>query len=349
MKNLFKSVSLFLFLMGLISQPLLSSHTNSYVVSKIIANTSSFGAFTIDPNLVNPWGLTFDNLGDPIVSDNGTDLSTSYTPLGGIIGAPVNVAGGPTGIVHSNSCCEFHIGSTSVPAQLIFATESGTILAWSPFLNSNTAVVVVDRSGVGAVYKGLAKVEVDHEHFLFATDFHNGQIDMFDSNFNLIKSFTDPTIPAGFAPFNVVYLDDKLYITFAKQLSPQNHDDQAGPGNGFVDVFTETGYFIKRLISNGALNSPWGVTIAPHHFGAFSKALLVGNFGDGHINAFDRRSGAFLGTLNDTSGNPIFIDGLWAIAFDKCDPRHEDKHTLFFSSGPNGESNGLLGSIRHRH
>src|SRR5262249_31928336 len=152
--------------------------------------------------------------------------------------------------------------STIFPAEFLFATEEGTILAFNESFDPNNAIVVVDRSSFNSVYKGLAIAKSNEELFLFATDFHNGFIDVFDSSFNYITSFTDLQIPSGFAPFNVRWIHGKLYVTYAKQLAPDNHDDQAGPGNGFIDIFDTNGTFEKRLVSNGALNSPWGLAIA---------------------------------------------------------------------------------------
>jgi len=218
------------------------------------------------------------------------------------------------------------------------------ILGYNNAVNPNSAVVAVDNSQMGAVYKGLEIVKncccggCCGELFLFATDFRNGRIDVFDSQFNYLNSITVYNIPPGYAPFNVRKLDCLIYVTYAKQLPPDNQDDDPGPGRGFVDVFTETGLHVKRLISQGQLNSPWGLAIAPETFGQFAGALLVGNFGDGLINAYDRCTGDFLGSLTHPDGTLIKIPGLWSLDFD-CYGH------LYFTSGPNNETGGLVGNI----
>ena len=187
---------------------------------------------------------------------------------------------------------------------------------------------------------------------LFATDFHNGKVDMFDSSFHWVGSFTDATVDAGFAPFNVQNIGGWLFVTFAKQLGPENEDDEAGPGNGFVDIFRPDGHLVRRFASHGMLNSPWGLAVATRSFGKFRDALLVGNFGDGRINAYNLRTGAFLGQLSDPHGGPIQIEGLWALGFGRDsdwgrDDDNDDvpNNALYFTSGPADESHGLLGVI----
>lgn len=321
-------------------QPLLakSEHSNKYTVTNLVTNTRS--STHQDPRLVNPWGLSISEDGDLIVADNGTSLVTSYKDNGSIHTFTLNAPSSPTGIVHNDSKCHFVIPATQYPAKLLLATENGTILAYNRNVDPNNAVVVADRSSFGSVYKGLT-ISKCHEHaFLYVADFFNAKIDVFDSSFNYVTSFADANIPNGFAPFNIQTIHKKLYITFAKQLAPNNQDDQAGLGNGFVDIFNNDGTFLKRLISNGLLNSPWGLTLAKDKFGKFSHALLVGNFGDGKINAYHSHSGAFLGQLKDEFGDSILIDGLWSLKFG------ESKSHLYFTSGPNSEANGLVGVIQ---
>ena len=341
-----KYLHLFTLLLVLVLQPVFGhNHSNKYIVSNLVANTNS--APNQDPLLVNPWGLAIGRNGDFFVADNGTNLITSYTAKGSIDKIVVNALSSPTGLVYNDYKHHFKMLNTKHSAKLILSTENGTILAFNHKVDPHNAFVVADRSAFGTVYKGLVIANNQDHYFIYAADFFNAKIDVFDANFNYVFSFTDPTIPTGFAPFNIQEIDKKLYVTYAKQKGPSNHDDQSGPGNGFVDVFNLDGSFSKRLISNGVLNSPWGLALVPHDFGAFSQALLVGNFGDGIINAFNAETGAFLGHLNDENGNPIVIDGLWALQFKPYDLR------LYFSSGPNDESNGLAGVIllapNHHH
>jgi uncharacterized protein (TIGR03118 family) len=229
----------------------------------------------------------------------------------------------------------------------MFATEDGTIAAWS---GGNAATLPVDNSAAGSVYKGLALATNGANSFLYATDFHNGSVDVYDSTFTkvtLTGNFTDPNLPAGFAPFGIRAFGGQLYVTYAKQ-DAAKHDDVAGPGNGFVDVFNTDGTFVKRLVAAGILNSPWGMALAPGSFGKFSNDLLVGNFGDGTINAFDPITGAQLGTLDGTNGMPLINLGLWGIAFGNG-AQGTRTSTLYFTAGIPGpgqiEDHGLFGAI----
>ena len=301
-----------------------------------------------DPNLVNPWGIAFSGTSPIWVADNGTGLSTVYNGAGQPfpIATPIVVtvpppSGGtppsaPTGIVFTNT----GFGGS----HFIFATEDGTISAWT---SGSNAVREADNSGSGAVYKGLARVGTT----LYAANFNSGNIDVFDTNFASTTApggFTDPNLPAGYAPFDIQNINGLLYVTYAKQ-DADKKDDVAGPGNGFVDIFDANGVLQKRLISNGPLNSPWGLAIAPAVFGAFGNDLLVGNFGDGTINAFDPVSGNFLGALTDASNNPIVIDGLWGLAFGNG-ANGASTNALYFTAGIPGpdqiEDHGLFGDIQ---
>jgi len=198
------------------------------------------------------------------------------------------------------------------------------------------------RPDHGAVYKGLALVSTPAGKFLYATNFRFGTIEVFDSNFHLVNSFTDPTVPAGFAPFGIHNIGGNLYVTFAKQ-DAAKQDDDVGPGNGFVDVFAPNGHLLQRLASQGRLNSPWAVTLAPPTFGAVGGDILVGNFGDGRINAFDPTTGQFLGQLRN-HGGPITISGLWGLRF-PAGSLNVTPNALYFTAGPNDEADGLLGDI----
>lgn len=309
-----------------------------------------------DPNLVNPWGMSFAP-GRPFwISDNGTGLSTLYTASGGIIAAPVvtipappgsplGTVASPTGQVYSGaSGVTLPGGAASV---FTFATENGTLSGWNPAIG-NTALLAVDNSakGLGSVYKGLALVSGPSQTLLYAADFRNGAVDVFDNHFKPVNlgsaAFTDPTLPSGYAPFNVAQQGTKLLVSYALQ-NGEKKDDVGGAGHGFVDEFNFDGTLSKRLISGGALNSPWGMTLAPSSFGVYGGDLLVGNFGNGMINAFDPGTGAFKGMLKDSHGNPIMINGLWGLTFRPDIAGANGK--LFFTAGINDEANGLFGSV----
>ncbi len=263
--------------------------------------------------------------------------------------------GAPTGQAFNTfdpSSPDFVISKNGVsgPAFFLFATEDGTIAGWNPNVDNAHAVIAVDNStetdaagDVGANYKGLALVTTPSGKFIYATSFRFGRVDVFDSRFDLVHSFTDPTIPAGFAPFGIHNIGGRLYVTFAKQ-GPGKADDDARPGNGFVDVFAPNGDLLQRLISRGRLDSPWAVTLAPPSFGAFGGDILVGNFGNGHINAYEPTSGAFQGELSGPGGGPITIDGLWGLRFAPTTPA-AGSNSLFFTAGLNHEADGLFGTI----
>jgi uncharacterized protein (TIGR03118 family) len=239
----------------------------------------------------------------------------------------------------------------SAPANSIFATEDGTIAAWNEQVDQRHALLEVDNSGTGAVYKALTLGTNSQGTFIFATNFHNGTVDVFNSQFqqvHLAGGFVDPNIPAGFAPFGIKNINGTIFVTYAKQLAPDNHDDQAGPGNGYIDEFDTNGNLLERFASQGPLNSPHGMALAPADFGAFSNALLVGNFGDGRINAFDLKTGKFLGQLSDAAGHPIANVGIWGMTFGNG-PGGTKKNTLYFAAGINGEADGLVASISLAH
>jgi uncharacterized protein (TIGR03118 family) len=295
-----------------------------------------------DRDLVNAWGLSSAPGGPLWVANNGTGTSTIYDPatfaklpLTVTINAP-NGAAAPTGMVFAPDPTSFMVthGGKTGHSVFLFDTENGTIAGWSPSVNLTHAYTVFNGAGKGDVFKGLALDETtDH---LFAADFAHNQIDMFDKAFNELQSFTDPTL-TGYAPFNVQVLNGKLYVAFAKTQTG-SLDEQHGAGFGFVDVFDLSGGGFTRLVSHGALNAPWGLAIAPASFGALAGALLVGNFGDGTIDAYDPTTGAFLGKVTRPGGAPVTIDGLWAL-------RQGADGELVFSSGPQDESHGLVGAI----
>lgn len=316
-----------------------------YLVTKLDADTTGLGAAAVDSSLKNPWGVAFSPTGTLWVSNNHSGTSTLYDTAGVkrslVVAIPTSgsaTGGAPTGVVY-NPTSGFVIPSAG-KAVFIFAGEDGVISAWNT--TTGNARVVADRSTNGAVYKGLALAASGAASFLFATDFKQNGVDVFDSTFAFVKSFTDSTVPAGYAPFGIQTIGAQLYVTFAKQLGPDNQDDEPGPGNGYVDVFDPDGTMVRRLVSRGALDSPWGVALAPAGFGGFSNDLLIGNFGDGRIDAYNPATGGFVDALRDASGTPIVIDGLWGLTFSPI----ADSTTLFYTAGPNGEAHGLLGTLK---
>ena len=311
----------------------------------------------LDPNLVNPWGIASSNTSPFWLSDNGTGLSTLYNGNGGLIALKVSVPpppgssdnGAPTGIAF-NPTTAFNV-APGQPASFIFATEQGTISGWNSAVNATRAVPMIDRSATGAVYKGLTMSTRSTGPLLYAANFNSGKIDVFDGNLapvNLPNAFLDPSIPAGFAPFNIQDLGGMLYVVYARQ-DAARHDDVAGRGNGYVNVFDLNGLLLQRLVAGGALNSPWGLAIAPPNFGEFAGALLVGNFGDGAINVYNPATGAPMGSLSDSKGAPIRIPGLWGLRTGNGGSGG-DSNALYFAAGIAGpdaiESHGLFGSIQ---
>ncbi|HEY7135682.1 MAG TPA: TIGR03118 family protein [Acidimicrobiia bacterium] len=327
-------------------------HDDGYRQTNLISDQAGM-AKVQDPNLVNPWGIASGvTMNGPTpfwVSDNGTDQTSIYA--GAVHGSPimqprppVSIPGGePTGQVFNDTgAFKVTSGGKSDTALFIFAAESGMITGWSPNVDANHAVV--GASTPNAVYKGIALVHTDDGPRLLATNFHAGTVDVFDSNFMPVTGknmFVDHHLPAGYAPFNVAVIGRRVFVTYAKQ-DADAHDDVAGPGHGFIDVYTSEGRFVERFASRGVLDSPWGLVVAPESFGRFGGALLVGNFGNGRINAFDRH-GDFLGTLRDGHGMPIAIDGLWGLRFGNG--TFSTPGTLVFTAGPDGEMHGLLGTL----
>ncbi len=317
----------------------------------LVSDVDRFAPRT-DPNLVNAWGLAITPANLVWVANAGTGVSTVYYPDGRPaptpshpliveIPSPSEEASEPTGLVR-NPTRDFVVtkGHRSGPSVFLFATEDGTIAGWNPEVDLTHAIQAVDNSGSEANYKGIALGRNPSGNVLFATNFHEGVVDMFDGQFHQVGSFTDPTVPDRYAPFGIRNIGGLLFVTFARQ-APDREDDDPGAGHGFVDVFDTTGHMLRRLVSHGALNSPWGLVVAPDDLGRFGRALLVGNFGDGRINAFDRRTGDFMGPLRDERGNPIAIDGLWGLNF----LGREDVQALYFTAGPRDERHGLLGRL----
>ncbi|HTK78561.1 MAG TPA: TIGR03118 family protein [Gemmataceae bacterium] len=343
-----------------------SATTGSYSQSNLVTDNptvlASLGfapAAHTDAHLKNPWGIAFPATGPFWISDNAAGVSTLYDGAGNaqtlVVTIPASANAGatspapPTGVVFNGSATDFNVAGANTPARFIFATEDGTIAAWN---SGTTAVLKVNNANftTGPVYKGLAIGNNGTSSFLYATNFREGTIDVFDTNFAKVTlgsggfgTFTDPTIPAGFAPFGIENIGGKLFVTYAKQ-DPDKKDDVAGAGNGFVDMYDLNGNFLQRLISQGALNSPWGLALAPATFGTFANDLLVGNFGNGLINAFNPTTGALAGQLSDAQNRPVSIDGLWALKFGN-NGTAGGAGTLFFTAGINDEADGLFGRL----
>jgi uncharacterized protein (TIGR03118 family) len=353
---------------------------NRYVVTNLTSDLPGIAPNT-DSVLQNAWGVAFTPGASPFwIADNATGCSTLYdgsgvpqpqsAPLrvklplpGGSVPAtacqpvdpnnpPKPTPAAPTGLVW-NPTATFLVPKTTLPATFIWDTEDGTISAWTGGLTPNDQAVLAVDNSPGAVYKGLAFGTNVHGVFLFATNFRAGTIDVFApaptgadrfrpaTSTEIEGDFTDPNMPDGFAPFGIQNINGDLFVTYALQ-NEFKHDDVAGAGNGLVDIFDANGHLLQRFASGGALNSPWGVVRASFTFGQFSGDILVGNFGDGKIHAFDSR-GKFLGALKDDDGKPIAIDGLWTLTLGGG--RNSNSDTLYFTAGPNSESDGLFGTI----
>jgi uncharacterized protein (TIGR03118 family) len=311
-----------------------------YTQTNIVSNSSATPASFTDPNLVNPWG-DVSNGGSPFwVSDQGTGLSTLYsTPPGTPRSLVVSIPGGnPTGIVANTA--GFNVNGS--PAAFIFATLGGTIAGWNGTPTLTNAVT--EATVPGAVFTGLA--QNSSGTFLYASDFGNGKIDVFNSTYTQVSlsgSFTDPNLPAGYSPYNIQLVNGRLYAEYAPIGS--NGLPVVGLGNGVVDVFDTNGNFMQRLISNGQLNVPWGIALAPSSFGQFGGDLLVGNFGNGWINAFNPTTGAFVGTLDLANGNPFAEPALWSLDFG-IGGNGGTPGVLYFTSGLTlSQTGGLLGSL----
>ena len=352
-----------------------------YLQTNLISDIPGVAAVT-DPNLLNPWGLAFFPGASPFwINENNAGFSALYfadavqfpgLPMVTIPPpAPSTSNGTPTGIV-----ANFFVGSGAFPiipsgsndnfgpSLFIFDAEDGTIEAWNaaPFVtpglpDPTTAAIVVDNSAgggpAGAVYKGLALgMNTANGPLLYATNFRTGNVDVFDRNFKsptppLSGSFIDPKLQHGYAPFGIQNIDNQIWVTYAKQ-DKAKHDPVNKPAHGFVDVFDTDGNLIQRFAQHGHLDSPWGLAMAPATFGKFANDILVGNFGDGVINAFDPKTGHWLGMVSGPDGRPLVNDGLWALTFGGAldsTGTPSPTGTLFFSAGLNDEQDGLFGSI----
>jgi len=323
-----------------------AAQSTGYQQSNLVSDTAGNAAHT-DPLLINPWGIAFIPGQELWIAANNSGFSQQYDASGNPA-APASVkvpppagsmaAATPTGVVYN---------ATSVfsPAIFIFATEDGTISTWYPPNNGN-AVLALDHSTSGAVYKGLAILQPSSTApFLAVANFNSGLVETYTSGFVALAppgSFTDPSLPAGYAPFNIEPIGGQVFVTYGLQNSAK-HDPVPGAGNGIVDVFNPDGTFVKRFASNGVLNAPWGVVQASPTFGPFSNDILIGNFGDGTINAFDPTTGNSLGQIKDVNGAPIVNGSLWALVFGAGGTG--DPNTLYFTAGLTNEQHGLFGSI----
>ena len=316
------------------------ARADSYSWTNFQSDIPGVAAHT-DSNLVNPWGMTASSGGTIWVSDNGAGVSTLYHQDGTAVSLVVAIApssknkkgANPTGVVfNSTSFFKVTKNGNSQPSRFIFVAEDGSISGWNPSLDGTHSILAVDNFTAQAVYKGATLGVANGHNFLYVTNFHSGHVETYNENFQQVNpnAFADPNLPAGYAPFGIQNLNGQIYVTYAKQ-NAQKHDDVHGPGNGFVDVFDTSGNLIKRLISNGNLNSPWGLALVE------GDKLWVGNFGDGKINNYDPTTGAFLDTLHTADGTPLAFDGLWALL-----PLGDG---VYFTAGLVGEAHGLFGKI----
>ncbi len=339
----------------------------AFTVTSLVADTAGTAALTTDAHLVNPWGIAFGPTTAIWVADNRNATATQYdgngkaqptaTPL--VVNLAPSAAGAafnPTGIVF-NASSDFVVGATAPGAShFIFAGEGGMIAGWSPGVDRTHAITAFTAAD-GAVYKGLAIANNGAGNFLYATDFHGGKVDVFDTHFTKQASsatafaFVDPALPAGYAPFGIQALNTgtagatQIYVTYAQQNGTDNHDQTNGAGLGLVDIFDTNGVLVSHLVATGGLlNAPWGVALAPADFGTLSNTVLIGNFGDGKINAFAIGSGAFVGAVADSHGTAFAQPGLWGIAFGN-DAGNQPHNTLFFSAGVNDQAHGEFGRI----
>jgi uncharacterized protein (TIGR03118 family) len=331
-----------------LSLPWASVEATLYQEHNLVSDIPLLADF-VDPNLVNPWGIASTATSPFWISDNGTGVSTLYRGTGQPVPLVVTIpslsggSGSPTGVVFNTNSANSDLFNHDI---FLFVSEDGTISGWKGGTTAETLVL----GDPANVYKGTTEATIGTNTYLYAANFRNGTIDVLKGTSgapDLTGSFTDPGLPSGYAPFNIQNIGGKLYVTYAVQ-DPAKHDDVAAPGNGIVDVYDTNGNFLQRLISNGPLDSPWGMAIAPTGFGDFSNDLLIGNFGDGLINAFDPVTGSFIGTLHDGTGN-LTIEGLWGLRFGNSGIGF-DPGSLYFTAGIPGdgsvEDHGLFGRIQ---
>lgn len=329
----------------------LAQHYKRTDLTADVASTSPTAPNT-DGRLVNPWGMSRGSGSPWWISDNGSGQSTLYTGVGAALAHPDvfislpsgQPGGSPTGTVFNYpGAFELTPGN---PAFFLFATEDGTISGWNPKVDPNNVVVKVNRSAK-AIYKGLAIATTARGPRLYASNFQSGEVEVFDGSFHRVRvddGFLDEDLPPNYAPFGIQNVGGNIVVTFAHR-DPGSKDQDHGPGLGYVDVFDLAGRLVLRLQHGPFLNAPWGIALAPGDFGPFSHRLLIGNFGDGAIHAFNAVTGRFEGTMLDPSGNALSIAGLWSLSFGGNTANNGLATELFFTAGPNDESNGILGKI----
>jgi len=320
----------------------------NYVANTLVSDNTATQALHHDTHLVNAWGLAFNPQGYSWVANAGTGTSTLYDGTGVPQSLVVTLnQGDPSGIVFNGST-DFSITENGVSgaAPFVFATLQGQISAWAPTVDGTHSFTIVDNSTSGAVYTGLAINTGTGGDMLYAANFTKGKVDVFSGSFSPVTTaggFTDPTLPAGYAPFGIQQIGGKVYVAYA-QPDPVTHE-KVGAGLGLVDVFDLQGNLMQHLVgTGGALNAPWGLAMAPANFGKFSNMLLVGNFGDGKINVYDPATGAMVGTVSNNDGSAIVVPGLWALQFGN-DLHSQPTNTLFYTAGPGDEQHGLYGRI----
>jgi uncharacterized protein (TIGR03118 family) len=324
---------------GIIARPAAAQ----YKVTNLVSSQPGKAKFQ-DPDLINAWGIAYAPAGPICVTDTGSGLATLYDAQGVKQPRVITVLavskrhGTPTGIVY-NGTADFHVsqGGHSAPAKFIFNTIDGTISGWNPNVNSKTAIIVVDNSSSGASYTGLAIGVKQGANFIYAADHKNNKVDVYDGSFHRVKSFTDPNLPSGSAPFNVQPINGRLFVAFT--------NPRVG---GAVDIFDMGGKLIKTFTSGSELKGPWGLARAPKNFGPASNTILVGNLNDGRINAFNATTGQLIGPLTNPSGKIITESGLWAITFGGGTLLNGRTNQLFFAAGPNNEKDGLFGAITYK-
>ena len=325
--------------------PLRASTNNAYVL-RALTSDGSVAAPLKDASLVNPWGLVAGPTTPWWTANNGTNTSTLYGGDGSKRPLTVTVDGGATGTVFNASATQFLLPGGAA-ARFIFASEDGKIRGWAA---GTAAAVTADASARGAIYKGLAVAALaDGSQRLYATDFHNGRVDVYDAGWQPVAlpgAFRDPKLPKGLAPFGIQAVGSRIFVTYAKQDAAKK-DDVAAPGQGWFAVYDVDGKLLSRVGPKGPLNAPWGIALAPANWGKFGGDLLVGNFGDGRISVYSERSNgkwAYLANLRNGAAQPLEIDGLWALEFGNGSAAGP-ADTLYFTAGPNQEKAGILGSI----
>ncbi len=334
------------------------TEATGYKQTNLISDIAGLARYR-ERTLVNPWGMASGPVGPYWIANQGTDTLTSITrneipghDADGRVRVavparqPVTGDSGPTGIVYSGTP-DFIVtaGGTSAAAELIIVTLDGRVMGWSSVVDPNTTFVLADNSASGAEYTGVAVASSKRGDVIALANFGAGTLDILDSNFELAASVTDPALPAGFSPFNVQNIGGQLFVTFAKR--GEDGDEIKGAGLGYVDVFDVSGVLIRRFASGGTLNAPWGIELAPSTFGEFGNQILIGNFGDGRISAFNTVTGEYTGQLKDRFGLPIAIDGLWGLMFGTIGNVGRS-NILYFSAGIADETHGLVGTLTPR-